>query len=283
MPDKQVYRLAFQGAAGAYSQLACIEFARKLALEYSAFEPCDDFEGLLELAARKSDCLAVLPLENSTIGSLKQNYALLWDSGLRIISEIKLPIHHHLLALEGVKIEDLKEVYSHPVALAQCKKLFIQHPHLKAVEYADTALAAAYIRDNELRDFAAIAGIQAAAEYGLTVLEENVEDYSENATRFLLLAGEDLLETLLLPEHKGPRKIIVGFECRNMNQLFLLSSLFRESLELCKLETLPIPDQAWNNRVFLESMLYVDEPRILSELKTVFPDSRVFGCYIAIN
>ena len=174
--------IAFQGEPGAYSDLACRQvFPRRKTL------PCAAFEDAIAAVARGRAALAMLPIENSVAGRVADIHHLLPDSGLHIIGEHYQRVNHHLLAVKGARLSDLKIVRSHVHALSQCRK-FIRALGLKAEVAADTAGSAAEVAARGDRSVAAIASELAGKVYGLVSLKQNIEDAGHNTTRFLIMA-----------------------------------------------------------------------------------------------
>ena len=177
-------RIAFQGEPGAYSDLACRQvFPRWKTL------PCDAFEDAIAAVRRERAALAMLPIENSVAGRVADIHHLLPDSGLHIIGEHYQRVNHHLLAVPGARLKDLKIVRSHVHALSQCRKL-IRTLGLKPEIAADTAGSAAEVAARGDRHVAAIASELAGEVYGLVSLKKNIEDAGHNTTRFLIMAKE---------------------------------------------------------------------------------------------
>jgi prephenate dehydratase len=174
--------IAFQGEPGAYSDLACRQvFPRRTSL------PCETFEDAIAAVRRGRATLAMLPIENSVAGRVADIHHLLPDSQLHIIGEHYQRVNHHLLAVKGAKLSDLKIVRSHVHALSQCRKL-IRALGLKAEIAADTAGSAAEVARRGDKSVAAIASALAGKVYGLASIKENIEDAGHNTTRFLIMA-----------------------------------------------------------------------------------------------
>ncbi|CAN1249457.1 Arogenate dehydratase 2, partial [Linum perenne] len=185
--DGSRLRVAYQGVSGAYS-----ESAAQKAYPNCEAVPCDQFETAFEAVEGWTVDRAVLPIENSLGGSIHRNYDLLLRHRLHIVGEIKYAVRHCLLANRGVKIEHLKRVLSHPQALAQCEYTLTRLGLVReAVD--DTAGAAKYVALGKLEDTGAVASSAAAAIYGLDILEEDIQDDSDNVTRFLMLAREPII------------------------------------------------------------------------------------------
>src|SRR5579884_3252619 len=177
--------IAFQGAPGAYSDLACRHvFPDMTSLPCAQFE--DAFAAVREGRAR----LAMIPIENSVAGRVADIHHLMPDSGLYIIAEHFEPVHHHLLALPGTRFEEIRTVRSHVHALGQCRD-FIRMHGLQPVVRADTAGSAAEVKELGNPSVAAIASELAGEIYGLVSLKEKIEDAEHNTTRFLVMAREE--------------------------------------------------------------------------------------------
>jgi prephenate dehydratase len=187
---------------------------------------------------------AVMAIENTIAGTLLPNYALLTEFGASIIGEVYHRIEMHLLALEGVRFYDLKYVYSHPIAIEQCRNYLAALPsHISIMEQYDTAASAKYIVEHSRRDVAAIAGESAARLYGLDVLERNIMTHKQNFTRFLILAKE-------AQQVEGANKASLCFElshtCGSLARA--LGVFARCGINLTKIQSVPIigkPYQYW--------------------------------------
>lgn len=178
-------KIAFQGEPGAYSEKA----ARELLGPRIITSPCQSFEDTFKAVASREADYCVVPIENSLGGSIHTNYDLLLRYDLHIIAEHEFRVEHSLLALPGVKKEDIKKVLSHPQALAQCDN-YLRNWGVGREETYDTAGSAKMIKDKDMRDCAAIASDLAGLTYGLEVMDSNIEDWDNNFTRFLLLARQ---------------------------------------------------------------------------------------------
>ncbi|PRY23109.1 prephenate dehydratase [Aliiruegeria haliotis] len=177
-------RIAFQGELGAYSHQACHD-ARP---EYEPL-PCHAFEDVIEAVQTGKAELAMLPVENSTYGRVADIHRLLPESGLHIVDEAFVRVHISLMAMPGVRMEDIKVVRAHLVLLPQCRG-FLDQFGIRGEAAADSAGAAADIARDELRNVGALASDLAAATYGLNILARHIEDRSHNTTRFLIMASE---------------------------------------------------------------------------------------------
>lgn len=198
--------IAFQGAHGAYSDLACRTVFPKLQTQ-----PCDTFEEAFEAVKSGKTDLAMIPVDNTLAGRVADVHHLLPASGLYIVGEHFQQIRHALLGVKGAAKEELKHVHSHVHAIPQCRKL-IQRLGLKAHVHADTAGAAAEVAANGDKAHGAIASPLAAEIYGLDILEEDVQDAGHNTTRFLMLSRDPLQ-----PEDDGKTPYITSFTFRVRN------------------------------------------------------------------
>ncbi len=176
--------IAFQGAPGAYSDLACRQVFPRMATL-----PCADFEGAIAAVRRNRARLVMLPVENSVAGRVADIHTLLPGSNLHIVGEHFQRVEHHLLAPKGATLRGLKTVYSHVHAIGQCRRL-IRALGVKAVVAADTAGSAAEVAARGDKTAAAIASELAGKIYGLVSLKKNIEDAEHNTTRFLIMARE---------------------------------------------------------------------------------------------
>ena len=178
-------KIAFQGELGANSHEAC-------SLHFADYEPvpCATFDEAFE-AVREGRCaLAMIPVENSVAGRVADVHHLLPSSGLKIIGERFMPVHHQLMANRGVSLDQVNEVSSHVMALAQCRKM-IKARGLTAHIVGDTAGAARFLAANPDPSQSAIASRLAARLYGLDILLEDVEDAHNNTTRFIVMSAQD--------------------------------------------------------------------------------------------
>ncbi|KAK4358770.1 hypothetical protein RND71_020999 [Anisodus tanguticus] len=233
--EGSLLRVAYQGVRGAYS-----ESAAEKAYPNCEAVPCEQFDTAFEAVERWLVDRAVLPIENSLGGSIHRNYDLLLRHRLHIVGEVKLAISHCLLANNGVKIEDLKRVLSHPQALAQCENTLTKLGLVReAVD--DTAGAAKYIAFSKLQDAGAVASLAASRIYGLNVLAQDIQDDSYNVTRFLMLAREPII-----PGTDKPFKTSVVFSLdEGPGVLFKALAVFAmRNINLTKIESRPLQKQA---------------------------------------
>jgi prephenate dehydratase len=194
---------------------------------------------------------AVLPIENSLHGSVAEHYDLLLELPVRIERESLLRIRHNVIAMPGVKLQDLRKVMSHPVALSQCRRYLADHPELEVVPFYDTAGSVKHLMSESLRDVAGIAPELAAKVYGGGVLVAGIEDHAENYTRFHLLRRED---AGVVENDGSANKMSVAFaiEHRPGTLVAALQRLANAGVNLTKIESRPVPGSPW------EYVFYVD-------------------------
>lgn len=276
--DGSIVRSAFQGERGAFSETA----ARQLLGARAETVPFRTFEEMFDAVTKgEADC-AIAPIENSLAGSVHKNYDLLMEHNLEIVGETSVRIIHNLIAPAGVSLADVKRVYSHPVALAQCERFLRSHPEIEVVSAHDTAGSVRMIVERESRDEAAIAGAEAARVYQARILVEGVEDNAENFTRFLLLTRP---ETEIEGEgSNGARKTSLILRISNRpGALFrALAALALRDIDLTKIESRPIEGRPWEYSFYLDFLGDRKEERIkraLDHLAELAESIRVLGSY----
>lgn len=244
-------RIAFQGEPGAYSEAAGLRF-----MAHADLLPCETFDHVFAAVNSGKATHGILPIENSIGGSIHRNYDLLIEHDLPIVGEVELVISHHLLALPGTRKEDVRSIYSHPQALAQCEKFLRGMADVQVVATYDTAGSAKLIREQGLRDAAAIASERAAQVFALEVLQSEIQDYSDNITRFLVVSrGPDT--------QAQPDKTTVVFSLENApGALFKALSVFAlRDIDLTKLESRPDRGRPWEYLFYADLSAGRDELR----------------------
>jgi prephenate dehydratase len=242
-------RIAIQGEIGSFHDITAHRYYEG---EQMQIVCCSTFEEVFENMKQDPTMIGIMAIENTIAGSLLHNYELLRESGCTIVGEHKTHISHCLCALPGQKIEELTEVHSHPVALAQCYKYLSRHQNLKMVEDEDTAGSAKWIAENNLKGVAALCHADAAKLYGLEVLENNVEDNPHNFTRFLVLSNPAKADFLRALNEANKSSIVFSLphEEGSLSQVLSILSFYR--INLTKIQSLPIIGREW------EYLFYVD-------------------------
>lgn len=240
-------KICIQGIAGAFHEIAARHCFQEEDIEIVPAETFDDLVAMI-LDQKKVD-IGLMAIENTLAGSLMYNYQLLNESPLAISGEVYLRIKHNLLALPGTGIEDLTEVHSHPMAIAQCREFFRRHPHIRLVETADTALSARELRDHDRRTVGAIASALAAELYELDILAEGIETNKKNYTRFLVIQPEDQVAPMEVPE-----KVSLVFSVdHKVGSLYkVLAVLAAYNINLTKIQSAPIIGHPWEYLFFVD-------------------------------
>lgn len=276
--NEKPWRVAIQGVKGAFHDVAAHHFHNGDAIELIDSETFDEL--IKNVETGKADA-AVMAIENTIAGSLLRNYNLIDNSNLKIHGEIFLRIKQNLMALPGVKISDLREVHSHPIALQQCVEFFKQYPKIRLVETTDTALEAQKIRKHHTRTIGAVASVRAAEIYELTLLAESIETFKQNYTRFLYLSANDV--TFNMDDAEQLHKVSLVFTAaHSVGSLHhVLAILAIHQCNLTKIQSAPIMDKPWEYMFFadfaMEDVSRYEE--IIEKLRTVTGSLKVFGLY----
>lgn len=241
--DRENIRVVFQGDEGSYSQAAMRTFFGKDVNSYHVPKFRDAMEAIAEGAAD----YAVLPIENSTAGIVADNFDLLVDFENYIVAEQVIPVNHVLMGYPGTTLETIRAVYSHPQALSQCEALFEEHRSWQAAAYGNTAQAAKKMAHDRRTDQAAIGSSFAAEFFGLDVLQENISDEEQNATRFMIVTNQRIFQ-------KNAQKISICFELNHSaGTLYnILSHFIFNNINMTHIESRPIEGRTWEYRFFID-------------------------------
>jgi 3-deoxy-7-phosphoheptulonate synthase len=272
--------VAFQGERGAFGEHAIRHwFAGPVEAR-----PAPEFHSVFEAVLLGRAQYGMVPIENSLTGSIHQNYDLLLQyPDIRIVGEQKIRIVHNLIGLPGVRIEDLRRVFSHPQGLAQCARFLDSHPDWERVAFYDTAGAVRHVAETGAKENAAIASEEAATVYGLSVLKQGLETNVQNYTRFFVIARE---EQELPPEAaaRKPGKASLCFAVADRpGALFAaLQVLAERGLNMKKLESRPIHGKPWEYLFYVDVDVPDDSATFslgMERLKAVTERLRVLGTY----
>jgi arogenate/prephenate dehydratase len=265
-------KIAYQGEPGAFSEAAAMQVNPDAQLV-----PCKSFEDVFTTVEGGGAAYGVLPIENSIGGSIHRNFDLLLEHEVPIQGELEVRVVHHLLALPGVALAQVKRVYSHPQALAQCDGFLRTLNGVEIIATYDTAGSAKMIADQQLKDAAAIASARAGEVFGLAPLKSSIQDYEGNTTRFLIIGRRPLSKT---PPDKTTLVFTLGNE---PGALFKALSVFAlRGIGLTKLESRPIPGKKWEYLFYADlSASREDLPcaRALGHLAEFAPSLRILGSY----
>ena len=264
-------RIAIQGERGAFSHQAALQLLPKAEV-LACSRSIEVFDALDSGRAAG----AVIPVENTLAGPVGEHLDLLMERNVFIHAELRLRIQHNLIATPGTRLRDVRQVLSHPVALDQCRNFFRRHRGISAVPFYDTAGAVKHVVNSQLSDAAAIAGFEAAREYGGKVLMNGLEDDKKNVTRFFLIQKRRKIA------HKADKTSLV-FSLKNVpGALFKALSVFAlRDLDLSKIESRPVRGRPWEYSFFVD-VLRGDDPAMrlaLRHLEEVAGFVKVLGVY----
>jgi prephenate dehydratase len=271
-------RIGFQGALGAFSQEAVVQ----LLGDDVTVVPHPRFEDVFRALTRGKIDAAVIPMENTLAGSVHENYDHLLHFDVRIVAETNVRIIHNLIAPPGVKLKDIRKVYSHPVALNQCLRFFARHRRIESTPFYDTAGSVEMIMQQKAPDAAAIASSVAASIYGAHILHRSIEDDRRNFTRFFLLYPS---KRTRLPKREAKAwKTSLVFTTRNIpGALFrALSAFALRDLNMTKIESRPLHGKPWEYLFYLDFLDKEDDPKVqnaLRHLGELADFMRVLGTY----
>jgi len=267
-------KVSIQGYEGSFHQVA----ARQFFGNDVEVLPCDTFKAVIKLASsRKESDGAVMAIENSIAGSILANYNLLQKSNLKIIGEVYLHIRQNLMVNPGVKLEDIREVHSHTMALQQCYDFLDKHKW-KLVETDDTALSAKHIHQHRSKHIAAIASKLAADLYQLDIIAPNIQTMKNNYTRFLVLQRQDSAETVT-----DANKASVNFHTDHSRGSLarVLTKIAEGGINLSKLQSFPIPgsDFKYSFHADMEFENAHQFENVIEQLKQITEEIKIYGVY----
>jgi prephenate dehydratase len=236
------------------------------------------FDALVAHLLEGSATDGIMAIENTIAGSIIPNYALIDSNNLHIVGEEYLNIHHHLMALAGQTIKNIKEVWSHPMALLQCKEFFKKHPHIKLVEDVDTAEVAKRIATENIKGVAAIAPKIAAEIFGLQVLEDDIQTIKDNSTRFVIVQTE-LPNTEIAKINKASLKFQLNHKRGSLAAVLNVLSDFK--MNLTKIQSLPVIETPWKYSFFVDVTFndYADYQKLVKIIEIMAEEFKILGTY----
>lgn len=267
-------KIAIQGILGS--------FHHQVAQEYfginAQVDECLSFDALVDSLITKKSAVAVMAIENSIAGSIIPNYALIDANNLHIIGEHYINVHHNLLALKGQSIAEITEVYSHPMALLQCKAFFRQYPHIKLIEDVDTAEVARRIHQGQLKGVGAIASLAASDIFELDILAERIQTITNNSTRFVIIQTSN--SVIPIEEiNKASLKFELGSKRGSLATVLNVMSDCK--LNLTKIQSLPKIETPWRYSFFVDVTFedYADFQKAKSLLAIMASEFKIHGEY----
>jgi prephenate dehydratase len=268
------YKVSIQGYEGSFHQVAAQQFFGK----ETEVIPCATFKEVIKIASNKKESDGgVMAIENSIAGSILANYNLLQKSNLKIIGEIYLQIKQNLLVNPGVKLEDIREVHSHTMALQQCYDFLDKHKW-KLVETEDTALSAKHVHQHKSKHIAAIASKLAADIFQLKVLAPGIQTLKNNYTRFLVLQRQDVAQPV-----NDANKASVNFHTDHSKGSLakVLTKIADGGINLSKLQSFPIPgsDFKYSFHADMEFETIDQFNNVIDEIKPLTEEVKIYGVY----
>tara|TARA_Y100001001_G_scaffold152557_1_gene165330 strand:+ start:18464 stop:19288 length:825 start_codon:yes stop_codon:yes gene_type:complete len=267
------HKVAIQGIKGSFHHKVAQDFFS----EDVEVIDCNSFQELVNRLIRGEATDAVMAIENSIAGSIIPNYALLDHHNLNIEGERYLAISQNLMVMPGQKLEDIHEVWSHPMALLQCKEFFKDKEHIRLVEDDDTAGAAKRIADGNLKGIGAIAGTTAASIYGLDVIAHDIQTIKDNSTRFFVLNTNGRTEADV-PD-KASVKFLTDHKRGSLAAVLNVMSDCR--LNLTKIQSLPVIETPWKYSFFVDVTFedYADFEKAKKLLDIMAQEFKILGEY----
>jgi prephenate dehydratase len=267
-------KVSIQGYEGSFHQMAAMHFFGK---DVEVI-PCGTFREVIKLASNKKETDgAVMAIENSIAGSILANYNLLQRSNLVITGEIYLQIRQNLLVNPGVKLDDIREVHSHPMAIQQCFE-FLDKYDWKLVETEDTAQSARHVHQHKSRHVAAIASKLAAELFDLRIIAPNIHTLKNNYTRFLILSREGYAE-----KTDGANKASVSFHTDHSRGSLakVLTKIAEDGINLSKLQSFPIPDTdfKYSFHADMEFDSVHQFEKVIEDIRSLTEHLRIYGVY----
>ena len=266
--------IAIQGAEGSNHH----KVARDFYGDDILLKECMSFDALVALLIEGSATDGVMAIENTIAGSIIPNYALIDSNNLHIVGEQYLNIHHHLMALPGQTIKSIKEVWSHPMALLQCKEFFKKYPHIKLVEDVDTAEVAKRISKENIKGVAAIAPKIAAEIFGLEVIEDDIQTIKDNSTRFVIVQTQ---KPTIAPDIINKASLKFQLNHKRGSLAALLNVLSDCKMNLTKIQSLPVIETPWKYSFFVDVTFdqITDYQKLVKIIEIMAEEFKILGTY----
>jgi len=242
-----VKRIVIQGGFGAFHEIAAMHYFENQEIE---IVPRDTFREVVTSLRKQNVDYGIMAIENSIAGSILTNYSLLRESNMRIVGEIYLRIRQNLVALPGQTIDDIREVYSHPMAILQCQQFFDRYDKIRLIESVDTALSAKEIREKELKGVGAIASQLAAEKYALEIIAESIETNKMNYTRFLILGENNHHNIITEGFNKSSIYFALAHQIGCLSKVLSILSFY--NINLTKIQSLPIIGRDWEYQFYVD-------------------------------
>ncbi len=270
---REFMKIAIQGVKGSFHHKVAQEFFET---EVPVIE-CMSFPVLVDQLVAGNATAAVMAIENSIAGAILPNYALIDQHQLTIEGEFYLDVQHHLMGLSGQEITDIKEVWSHPMALIQCRKFLAQYPSIKLVEATDTAAVARQIQEENLTGIAAIASATAAQIYDLHIIAPQIQTIKHNETRFFILSTKEKQ----ISTDCNKASVCFTADHKRGSLATILNVLSDCKLNLTKIQSMPVIETPWRYAFFVDVTFnaYSDYEKAKKVLAIMSTDFKVLGEY----
>jgi len=266
-------KVSIQGYEGSFHQMAAIKFFGPVV----EVIPCDTFQQVIKIASSADSSGGVMAIENSIAGSILANYNLLQRSSLTITGEIYLQIDQNLIVNKGVRLEDIREVHSHPMALQQCFEFLEKHAW-KLVETEDTALSAKHVHQHKSKHIAAIASTLAAELFDLKIISPNIHTMKNNYTRFLILQRDGHSK---IPADADKASVNFHTDHSKGSLAKVLTKIADAGINLSKLQSFPIPgsDFKYSFHADLEFDSMHQFETVIDNIKPITKYLKIYGVY----
>lgn len=266
--------VAIQGIKGSFHHIVSQQYFNNDV----SIEECLTFDNVVDCLLNKTCDAAVMAIENSIAGSILPNYALIDNHHLHIIGEHYLDVQHHLMALPNQGIEHITEVYSHPMALLQCKEFFKKHPHIKLVEDKDTAEVAERIHLKQLKGIAAIASTLAAELFQLEILAKSIQTITHNETRFVIVKTKN---SEIAENDINKASLKFELDHKRGSLATILNVMSDCKLNLTKIQSLPKIETPWKYAFFVDVSFddYKDFSKAKSIMQIMAEKFKILGEY----
>lgn len=245
--EDQPKKIAIQGGYGAFHEIAANKYFENTPIE---IVPRNTFKDLFQALKEGKVDYGITAIENSLAGSILPNYSLLLESKMKIIGEVYLRIKQNLVALPDQTLSDIKEVFSHPMALLQCQNFFDEYPDIKLIDSIDTALSAKKIADEKLTGVAAIASNLAAANYNLNIVAEGIETNKKNYTRFLIVEDKNGRVFHSSDVNKSSVTFALAHKIGSLSKILSIFSFY--DINLSKIQSMPIIGKDWEYQFYID-------------------------------
>ncbi|EEX95462.1 chorismate mutase/prephenate dehydratase [Vibrio orientalis CIP 102891 = ATCC 33934] len=279
---KPLARVAFLGSKGSYSHLASREYFSRKNTELIELN-CEHFKEVANTVESGHADYGVLPIENTSSGSINEVYDLLQHTTLYIVGELTLPIEHCLVATADLRLEEIKTLYSHPQPHAQCSEFLSKLNGVKLESCASTADAMRKVKEMKRTDVAAIGNASSGKLYGLQPIQSNIANQTENHTRFIVVARKPVEVSAQIP---AKTTLIMSTSQDAGSLVETLLVLQRYSINMTKLESRPIMGNPWEEMFYVDLESHLDSVQMqqaLNELTKITKHLKVLGCYPSEN